>query len=97
MVELEGPRPYSVRDIATAFGRALGRAVDPVVIPHDGWQAALAQAGFGPAYAALLEEMYDSINAGRMRAEGVADQRRGSVTIDEAVAAWMEEPFASRI
>ena len=89
VVELEGPRRYSVRDVADAFGRALGREVAPVAVPRAGWSDALAQAGFGPVYARLLEEMYASLDDGRMRAEGVPDQRRGAVTIDEAVAAWV--------
>lgn len=89
VVELEGPRPYSVRDVADAFGRALKREVQPVVIPREGWPEALAQAGFSSAYASLLQEMYSSLNNGLMRAEGVRDQRRGVVTIDQAIAAWV--------
>ena len=89
MVELEGPRPYSVRDVAGAFGRVLGREVRPIVVPREGWHDALAHARFGPVYAGLLEEMYSSLNSGRMRAEGLPDQRKGAVTIDEAVTAWV--------
>ena len=89
VVELEGPRRYSVGDVARAFGQAIGREVQPVVIPRQGWAEALTQAGFGPEYAGLLEEMYASVNDGHMRAEGVSDHRRGTVTINEAVAAWV--------
>ena len=89
VVELEGPRPYSVHDVARAFGQALGREVRPVVVPREGWRDALTQAGLGSSYAGLLEEMYASINSGHMRAEGVSDHRKGTVTIDEAVTAWV--------
>lgn len=89
VVELSGPRDYAVRDIAAAFARALGREVTPLPVPREGWPAALAQAGFGPEYAALLIEMYTSLASGAMRQEGVPDQRRGTVTIAEAVAGWV--------
>lgn len=88
VVELSGPREESVRTVAAAFARTLGQPVTPQPLPRAAWPEALAQAGFGPAYAALLEEMYDSINRGAMNQEGVADRRRGTVTIDEAVAGW---------
>ena len=78
-----------MRDVADAFARALGHEVRPVAVPREGWHGALVQAGFGPVYAGLLEEMYASINTGHMREEGVPDQRKGVVTIDEAVAAWV--------
>lgn len=89
VVELEGPRRYSVRDVAGALGQALGRQVQPIVIPREGWRDALAQAGFGCRYAELLEEMYASLNSGHMLAEGVPDYRKGAVTVEDAVAAWV--------
>ena len=89
VVELEGPRPYSVREVADAFAGALGREVQPLAVPREGWRDALLKAGLGPAYAGLLEEMYASINNGHMREEGGLDHRRGAVTIKEAVTAWV--------
>jgi NAD(P)H dehydrogenase (quinone) len=39
LVELEGPRRYSARDIGVAFAAALGREVGMDPVPRDTWEA----------------------------------------------------------
>lgn len=89
VVELSGPADYSVDEVARTFAQALGRDVHPVQPPRDAWQGVLEGSGVGPAYAALLVEMYDGLSSGHMRFEGVPEQRRGQVTLAEAVADWV--------
>jgi hypothetical protein len=38
--------------------------------------------------------MYDGINAGHVRFEGVPDQRRGTMDLAETVASWVQAKAA---
>ena len=89
VVELRGPKDSSVREVADVMTAALGRPVAPVQPPREAWEGVLQQAGVGAAYAALLAEMYDGLNAGLVRPEGVPDQRRGTRTLQETVQGWL--------
>lgn len=89
VVELSGPATYSVNDVARTFGTALGRDVHAVQPPREAWEDVLVGNGVGPAYAALLAEMYDALNSGGMGFAGVPDQRHGEVTLARAVADWI--------
>jgi uncharacterized protein YbjT (DUF2867 family) len=78
IVELSGPAAYSARDAAAVMTHALGREVAAVAVPRDGWAEMLAGAGLGQAYVALVCEMYDAINSGRIGFSGEGDARRRS-------------------
>ena len=43
LVELEGPRRYSARDIGTAFAAALGREMRMDPVPRDTWERSFAR------------------------------------------------------
>jgi NAD(P)H dehydrogenase (quinone) len=45
IVELEGPSRVSPRDIAKSFSRALGRAVEAIVVPREQWQGVFLSQG----------------------------------------------------
>jgi uncharacterized protein YbjT (DUF2867 family) len=90
VVELSGPDDYSAGDAAAAMGAALGRTVTPVQPPREAWEDILRQAGLGAAYARLLAQMYDGINAGHVRFSGEGEARRGTVSLAQAIAAWRE-------
>lgn len=85
VLNLLGPAEYTPRDAAAAFAAALGRPVEPVVVPRDAFVPAFVEAGIGDDYARGLAELYDALNAGRLVFEpGVGETRRGTVTLREA-------------
>ena len=70
IVEIEGPRRYSPRDIAEAFSSALGREVSAVAVPRDSWISLFqAQGAVDPS---LRIEMLDGFNSGWVEFEGGA-------------------------
>ena len=48
---VEGPRRYSIAEVAEAFGEALDRPVRVVTTPREQWEEAFAAMGFSPAAA----------------------------------------------
>lgn len=89
IVELAGPIDASAADAAASMANALGREVSAVPVPRDAWAEMLIGAGLGHPYAALLCEMYDSINAGHVRFSGEGEMRRGRRTLDHTVIGWL--------
>ena len=85
LVELAGPDDPSPRAVAAAFAAALGRDVAPVVPPREAWEGILREAGLGAEGARLLAEMYDGINAGRVRTSGDVPLTRGRIAIAETL------------
>ncbi|WP_309646197.1 NmrA family NAD(P)-binding protein [Phenylobacterium sp.] len=87
VVNLLGPREYSPREVAEAYGRALGKLVEVAPLPRAALVPTYMEAGLGEDYARGLAEVYDGLNAGLIGFEpGVGETRRGSVTLDEAIA-----------
>jgi uncharacterized protein YbjT (DUF2867 family) len=85
VLNLLGPAEYTPRDVAAAFAAALGRPVEPVLVPRDAFVPAFLEGGIGDDYARGLAELYDALNAGRLVFEpGVGETRRGTVTLREA-------------
>lgn len=89
VVELASARPWSARDAAAAAGAVLGRPVQPVQPPREAWAGILQGAGLHPDAAALLVEMYDGINSGLVRHEGVGRQITGPTTLEETFRGWL--------
>jgi uncharacterized protein YbjT (DUF2867 family) len=54
---VEGPRRYSVKDVADAFGQALGKPVRVVTTARDEWVESFVQLGFSKAAAASYAGM----------------------------------------
>lgn len=88
VVELAGPEPRSANDVATEMTRVLSREVSALAIPRAGWEETLAGAGLGPAYAALLCEMYEGINSGHVGFSGEGEAQTGRTTVAETIASW---------
>lgn len=86
VVELDGPEDWSASDVAAAFARVLDRPVAPAFVPPDGRAAALAEAGVPREVAAALLGMYDGLANGRVAREDGTERRRGSVSLNEAIA-----------
>jgi NAD(P)H dehydrogenase (quinone) len=79
IVHVEGPRRYSARDVARTLGEALGRPMGVLELPRSEWIATLVRGGLSARYAALIAELYDAHNAGKIDIEeGASDVRRGT-------------------
>ncbi|MDX0521776.1 NAD(P)H-binding protein [Sinorhizobium medicae] len=85
IVELRGPQDWSANDVAAAFSRVLGRSVETAFVPPEIRTAVLAQEGVPPEVARALLGMYDGIASGRVEHEQGTEQRRGSVSLAEAI------------
>jgi uncharacterized protein YbjT (DUF2867 family) len=85
IVELSGPQDWSARDVAAAFGRVLGRPVEPAFVPPEARAGVLAQEGVPPDVADALLGMYDGIASGRVEHDDDAEHHRGVVALDDAI------------
>jgi uncharacterized protein YbjT (DUF2867 family) len=66
VIDILGP-PVSPRQAAEALGAALGRAVEPVLVPPEAHVGALIGAGLSPSFADAVAELYVAIGAGWVR------------------------------
>ncbi len=81
IVELEGPRRYSARDIAAGFARVLGHPVAAGEVPRDGWEALFRSQGMKHPLARM--RMIDGFNEGWIEFEGgSAEKRFGETELD---------------
>jgi uncharacterized protein YbjT (DUF2867 family) len=85
VVELEGPRNYSPRDVAHALSAIVGREITPELLPNAAIVSVLTAAGISPRNAELLREMYAGIDSGLVKQEGNARTIRGNVSIDQVL------------
>jgi uncharacterized protein YbjT (DUF2867 family) len=91
VVELRGPQDWSADDVARAFSRALGRPVATAFVPPEARAAMLAEQGVPEEVASALLGMYDGIASGRVEHEASGEKRRGSISLDHAVARIVRE------
>ena len=85
IVELSGPEDWSARDVAAAFGQAVGRQVEPAFVPAEQRSGMLAAAGVPEPVAMALLGMYDGISSGLVDLVPGAEHRRGTVPLTTAV------------
>lgn len=86
VIELSGPREYSVNEVAVALGKTLGREVKTVVAPLEQLVPALKGMGATESTARLYEEMYRGMAVGKLSWEGGnARAVRGTIDIDTFV------------
>jgi uncharacterized protein YbjT (DUF2867 family) len=86
VVELEGPRRYSPRDLASALSVVAQRPVHPRAVPRDQWEPAFQAQGAPATAAALRAEMLEGFNTGHVEFGGGSEHVRGRVSLEEAVA-----------
>lgn len=87
-VELHGPATVSPRDIAKAFGKALGRHVDVQAIPREAWEGIFRQQGVKDPD--MWMACLDGFNEDWLSFEGEGVIRRqGKINVEEAVAAFV--------
>src|ERR1700722_8958109 len=83
LVELEGPRRYSARDIGAAFAAALGRDVRTEPVPRDTWEALFRAQGMKHPMPRI--RMVDGFNEGWIDFERTGEHRIGEVTLESVI------------
>ena len=78
IVQLTGPGDYSVADVARAFGRLLGRPVEPMVLPVETMAGELLKHGFSTDTAANYQELFAGMMAGHVALDAGLPIERGS-------------------
>ena len=88
IVHAEGPRRYSVFDVAEALSATSGREILAREMPRQDWIAILTAGGMSASYAQLVADLFDAHNAGRIDAEqGVGEIRKGKTELSVALSA----------
>jgi uncharacterized protein YbjT (DUF2867 family) len=86
IIELSGPREYSINDVAQAFSTALGRPVNAVLAPLDQLVPTFISMGASESIALQMREMYEGMGVGKIAWEGGnARAVRGTVDLDTFV------------
>jgi uncharacterized protein YbjT (DUF2867 family) len=93
VVELEGPVRVSPADIAASFSRLLGHEVSTVAVPRDAWAGLFTSQGMNNPTPRM--RMLDGFNEGWIEFEGGEQRsRKGSVELDQAIAALLQRGAA---
>jgi uncharacterized protein YbjT (DUF2867 family) len=87
IVDLLGP-PYSMREVASRLGAALGSSVDVVTVPSTDHVPALVAAGMPRELAEIIAEMFAAFAAGRIGPQGDR-QLIGTTQIDTVIATYL--------
>src|SRR5262245_6105563 len=90
IIDLQGPL-YSVRQMAEALGRCLGKPLQVVDIPAAAQVGALTAAGLPAEVATAFAEMFAFAASGRITARGDRTER-GTTNLDEALQAALRTP-----
>ncbi|MFO0550662.1 MAG: NmrA family NAD(P)-binding protein [Polyangiaceae bacterium] len=84
IVDLNGPA-YSQRQVAEKIGALVGKTLQIVDIPREGWVDAMMKGGLSKQFAEMYAEMYDGFGTGRITPKG--DRAVvGKTTLDEVLA-----------
>jgi uncharacterized protein YbjT (DUF2867 family) len=83
IVQLAGPREYTLTEIAATIGKVAGKEVKAVTVPLDAMKGALQGMG-AKDLADLYTEMVGAINDGRMKFLP-GDVVRGTTTLEHKV------------
>jgi uncharacterized protein YbjT (DUF2867 family) len=87
---VEGPEPYSPRDVAAAFTGALGRPVEVAVVPRSECESTFRGFGFSEAAAQSYAGM--TAAASEAHTDDVDDVVRGQTTMREYIEALVRRP-----
>lgn len=91
IIELEGPCRYSADDVAMALGYHLKQHVAAEAIPEDQYAAVYQSFGFTPAAAALMAEMNEGFNSGRIVfADGDTEHVSGGTLLEDLLGEHLQ-------
>ncbi len=83
VVELHGPRDYTMKDVAAALTKITGKTVTATQGPEDAMIPALTGAGLNAHWAGLYKEMTHGMNTGHVAFEGgKVRTAKGSTEVD---------------
>ena len=95
VVEIESAVRVSPTAIAAAFSKALGKPVKAEAVPRENWEAIFRAQGMRNPLPRM--QMIDGFNEGWIDfADKGAHARKGSVSIDTAIAALVNVPASAR-
>ena len=93
VVELEGPQRVSPNALAAAFAKALGTPVRAEVVPREQWESIFRAQGMKNPTPRI--QMIEGFNAGWIDfADRGAHARKGSISIDQAIATLIQRQGA---
>ena len=83
--EFTGPKEYTLKEVTTALGKAIGKPdLAYVQFSYDDVKKGILASGMKPDMADLMMEMYRGGNEGKIRpTQEFNSERRGKTTIDE--------------
>jgi uncharacterized protein YbjT (DUF2867 family) len=87
VLELAGPRDYSMNDVAETASKILARAVKPLVLPIDQLVPTFTKFGMSSHVAGLYREMIEAFGSGRVHFQG--QPKRGKVELTEVLRAGL--------
>lgn len=95
VVELEGPRRVSPNEVATTFGKLLGKPVRMELVPHENWEESFRAQGMTNPMPRV--QMLDGFNEGWIDYEngaayegGAAGTRKGKVELETVLKKLIE-------
>ncbi|RRA47925.1 NmrA family NAD(P)-binding protein [Acidipila sp. EB88] len=85
ILELEGPRQYSMQDAAAVLSRQAAREIVPVLVPREQRAAMFEQFGASPKAAEDMVEMSDGMSQGLIAFAGGAgiEHQQGATTLEQ--------------
>jgi NAD(P)H dehydrogenase (quinone) len=87
----EGPRRYTSLDVAAAIATAVGQNITAQELSRTEWERTLIRGGATPGSAALVAELYDAHNAGRIQVQAGSEVRRGATSLTDALRAALAQ------
>jgi uncharacterized protein YbjT (DUF2867 family) len=85
IIELKGPRDYSIADTASALSTIVGKPLEVQQAPVSAIEPALVGMGFKPKLAALYHEMIAGFASGRVAYDGTGRVVRGATPLEEVL------------
>lgn len=89
VIELAGPKEYSMNDAAAEASQILGRPVKAMALPLEAMVPTLTSFGFSENVAGLYKEMTQALGSGLFAWEGTHRSVRGTVTLGEILRAGL--------
>jgi NAD(P)H dehydrogenase (quinone) len=88
VVELEGPRRVTPKELAASFASLLGHAVKVKAVPRETWESLFKSQGMKNPEPRI--QMLDGFNEGWIEFEGKESARKGKVAVETVLRALIE-------